>query len=84
LGIKAPQHYAENTVSVAPGDLLLLVSEGITGSVDASGASFGASGVMEVALGVAGDPAANILEAAKAYGRRGSFDNASVLCIHIS
>jgi phosphoserine phosphatase RsbU/P len=88
LGRKATHHSTERSLTVVPGDWLILVTDGITHAQDAQGAFFGARGVVQSTLSAiradVDDPAARILAAARAHCRGGSFDDAAVLCVHFS
>jgi serine phosphatase RsbU (regulator of sigma subunit) len=88
LGLNAAEVYRERTIDVAPGDWLILATDGITDARDAQGAFFGTSGVVRSALSAieAGvdDPAAGILGAAWVHGRGRFVDDASVLCVGFS
>jgi sigma-B regulation protein RsbU (phosphoserine phosphatase) len=88
LGIKAAQRYTQKSIAVVPGDWLVLVTGGITQALNAQGLFFGAEGVLRctasaIKAGV-DDPAARILDAARAHGIHGSFDDGSVLCVRFS
>lgn len=85
LGIDDAERYQERTLAVAPGDWLILVTDGVTDARDAKGTFFGTRRVVRNALSAieAGldDPAARILEAARRHTRRRFVDDASVLCV---
>jgi sigma-B regulation protein RsbU (phosphoserine phosphatase) len=88
IGVDAGQCYVENTLVIAGGDRLILVTDGITEARNARGAFFGTSGVVRAAVSAirlaAEDPATRILEAARTHGRDGLTDDASVLCVRFS
>lgn len=88
LGASATQRFKQRSIAVAPGDWLLLTSDGITRTRDARGAVFGADGIVRSAVSAikagADDPAACILAAARAHGCGASIDDASVLCLSFS
>jgi serine phosphatase RsbU (regulator of sigma subunit) len=88
VGIAEAQGYGERAFAVAPGDWLVLVTDGITDARDAHGTFFGTTGVVRNALAAirAGldDPAAAILAAAHEHARGRFVDDASALCVSVS
>lgn len=86
VGVNVAERYVDRMLPVAPGDWLVLVTDGVTDARDAHGGFFGTRGVARSAHSAieAGldDPAASILEAAQAHGR--FTDDASVLCVRFS
>jgi serine phosphatase RsbU (regulator of sigma subunit) len=88
LGIEVAQRFREKSVAVAPGDWLVLATDGITQARNAEGAPFGMSGIARCALsaikGGVDDPATCILAAARAHGSDGFFGDASVVCVRFS
>jgi serine phosphatase RsbU (regulator of sigma subunit) len=85
LGIKAAKRFKEKSIAVAPGDWLVLATEAITTAQNAEGVPFGASGVARKMLSAirsdVDDPAAAILDGARAHGAVESINDAAVLCI---
>jgi serine phosphatase RsbU (regulator of sigma subunit) len=88
VGVNGAERYGERTLGVAPHDLLVLVTDGITDVRDGDGTFFGTAGVTRSALAAirAGmdDPAVQILEAARKHGCGRFVDDASVLCIRFT
>jgi sigma-B regulation protein RsbU (phosphoserine phosphatase) len=88
IGIEGNGRYVEQMLDVAPGDWLVVVTDGITDARDTRGTFFGTSGVVRsatLAIRQAVDnPAARILEAARTHGCDGLVDDASVLCVRLS
>ena len=88
VGIDEGERYTEKSIYVAPGDCLVLVTDGVTDARDSKGTFFGTTGVLRSALTAisAGmdDPAAQILKAAQTYGGQRFADDASVICVHFS
>jgi serine phosphatase RsbU (regulator of sigma subunit) len=88
LGIDAVEFYEDRMVDVAPGDWLILATDGVTDARDRRGRFFGTARVLEEAHSAiaedCNDPAKRILEAAREHGRGRFRDDASVLCIRFS
>jgi phosphoserine phosphatase RsbU/P len=88
IGVIGAERYQERVLDVAPGDWLILVTDGITEARDARGKFFGTYGVVRNARWALemefDDPAARILDAARRHGRGGLTDDASVLCVRFS
>ncbi len=87
-GVRGSESYAEKTIPVASTDWLVLVTDGITDARGADDAFFGTGGVARNALCAVrsgkDDPAAHILEAARAHAGGRFKDDASVLCVRFS
>jgi sigma-B regulation protein RsbU (phosphoserine phosphatase) len=88
IGVNGAGCYVERMLRVAPGDWLIVVTDGITDTRGTQGDFFGTRGVVRSAisairLGI-DDPAARILEDAQTHGREAVVDDASVLCVHLS
>ncbi len=83
LGMFDRQSYASSTVECAPGDLFLLLTDGLLEVEDAKGEEFGLAGVKAVVSQHAGDPVKTIfqalLDAAQHHGR--ASDDQSLLIV---
>lgn len=83
LGMFDGQSFASGTVDCAPGDLLLLVTDGLLEVEDAKGEEFGLEGVKAVLSQHARDPVSAIfqelLDAARRHGR--ASDDQSLLLV---
>jgi sigma-B regulation protein RsbU (phosphoserine phosphatase) len=88
IGVIDAERYQERMLVVAPGDWLILVTDGITEARDARGKFFGTYGVVRNARWALerefDDPAARILDAARRHSRGALTDDASVLCVRFS
>jgi serine phosphatase RsbU (regulator of sigma subunit) len=88
VGVKTPQRFRERCIAITSGDWLVLVTSGVTHARNAQGMLFGARDVARNMISAIGagvdDPAACILDAARAHGGDGSFSGASVLCVRFS
>jgi sigma-B regulation protein RsbU (phosphoserine phosphatase) len=88
VGVDAVEFYEDRMTDVAPGDWLILVTDGITESRDRRGKFFGTSRVLREAFAAlesgCDDPATRILDAAREHSRGRFADDASVLCVRFS
>jgi sigma-B regulation protein RsbU (phosphoserine phosphatase) len=88
VGISGAERYVQRTFTVAPGDWLILATDGVTEIRNENGAAFGPDRVLRHALSAIGsgfdDPAEWILEAARAHGLGHFAEDASVLCVRFS
>lgn len=62
LGVMKDAAYEEESVQLSPGDLLVLVSDGITEAENSAGEQFGDQRVLEVLGRVAGEPPDTVLD----------------------
>jgi sigma-B regulation protein RsbU (phosphoserine phosphatase) len=89
LGIEEDEAYAQATTSLAPDDLLVLYTDGVTEARDPSRAFFGPEG-LDAAVQAAGtnDPAAvirGVLDAVEAFtGNRAPDDDRTLLVARVS
>jgi sigma-B regulation protein RsbU (phosphoserine phosphatase) len=86
IGRNETEGYRERVLTVAPGDWLVLVTNGVTNARDDAGAFFGSHGIAQnahsaIAAGF-DDPASWILERAQKHGRFN--DDAAVLGVRFS
>ena len=83
VGMFAPQEFVSGTVECAPGDLFVLLTDGVLEVENAAGEEFGASGVNRVLKARAQEPLdavfQGIVDAAKKYGR--AVDDQSMLMV---
>jgi hypothetical protein len=83
LGMFAPQPFTSGPVHCAPGDLFLLLTDGLLEVANAKGQEFGLAGVKAVLSAHAGDPLPSIfqsvMDAAKHYGH--AADDQSLLLV---
>jgi phosphoserine phosphatase RsbU/P len=85
LGTKPTARFKERSLAVAPGDWLVLATHAIGDAQNTQGVDFGSGGVARsmfsaIRAGV-DNPAAVILEEAKAHGAGKSLNDAAVLCV---
>ena len=79
--------YAEDLVALRPGDLVVMVSDGVEDCVDPTGRPFGREGVERTLRGLAGKPASEIaaaLAAASAehsLGSEGELDDRTIVVL---
>ncbi|MEW6321370.1 MAG: SpoIIE family protein phosphatase [Acidobacteriota bacterium] len=88
IGLMEGVSYGMHHAAVAPGSLLVLVSDGITDAFDDQGAEFGDARLLATVAGVAREAPARVAEAitsaARAHrGARGATDDATVLVIRM-
>jgi serine phosphatase RsbU (regulator of sigma subunit) len=66
LGVDEAEQYGQSSVTLQPGDLLLLYTDGVTEAVDERGEAFGEDRLRHVVLANCGAPAAEVLRCLEA------------------
>jgi PAS domain S-box-containing protein len=87
IGITPELHLQSTTVSLAPGDTLLLYTDGLIEARSPSGAFFGESGLDEVLAGLDGPPegvVAALLESARAFTAGRLTDDVALMALALS
>jgi sigma-B regulation protein RsbU (phosphoserine phosphatase) len=84
LGIEADAPYQQRSVSLAPGDFLVLYTDGVTEAIDANQEEFGMERLEEVIVAHQDEPASAILEAVEKAidgftGSSSLFDDITIL-----